>query len=178
MTTAPAAILRGDTITWTVPRSLWTGDGAPVVSATLYGRDRTIAATVAEESAVWRVTVPAATAATMEAGGYSFVVRGTAGAVVATLETGVVQVLALPAAGAVSNATHAERMVAALEAQLEQLARDPLESYSVGDRDAKRRDMAQVKRLLAAYRREVLMERNGGRLPPITFAFPAWGSAV
>lgn len=161
MTTAPAAILRGDTITWTVPRSRWTGDGAPVVSATLYGRDRTITATVAEESGLWRVTVPASVAATMEAGGYSFVVRGTAGAVVATLETGTITVSPIPAAGAVSGESWAAATLRSLRETYARLAADPLESYSVGDRDAKRRQLADLRKEIAALAAQVRRERTG-----------------
>lgn len=172
MTAAPAAVIRGDTIEWTVSAAGWGGlDPSPSLAVAVYGAEKTVTAAVVRDGGGWRVTIDATTSQTLPAGAYSWIARATGSGYTQTLATGAFEVLPVPQAGAVSGESHAARMVRALEAQLEKLAADPLEQYSVGERDAKRRSMAEVKRLLTAYRREVAMEANGGRLPSITFGF-------
>jgi hypothetical protein len=98
----------------------------------------------------------------------------TVGGAVQTIASGTTTAIALQAiGGGTGTSTHAGRMVAALEAQLEKIASDPLTEYSIGERTAKRRSMTEeLLPALADARRRLLMEQNGGRLPSVRIVHP------
>ncbi|HEY9230280.1 MAG TPA: hypothetical protein VIP11_26750, partial [Gemmatimonadaceae bacterium] len=70
--------------------------------------------------------------------------------------------------GDTSRQAHAERMLAAVEAQLEDLAASPIESYTIEQQATVRRNMAELEKTRNRYRLELQrLRRPGKKLPDI-----------
>jgi hypothetical protein len=171
--TAPATIMQGDTLQWR-----FTSRDATPETATLRVRVASAAHSV-EVSGIadgdgWLVTVAAEQTRRLGAGLLKWIARATyPGDIVQTLDAGTITADGLPDLGSgAGTQSHAARMVALLEARLEELASTDLESYSIGERTATMRKMADVERSLAQARRRLLMEQNGGRLPRVSMQPP------
>jgi hypothetical protein len=171
--TAPATIMQGDTLRWRV-----TSVDATPATATIAVRVASSAHSV-EVSGIadgdgWLVTVAAEQTRRLGAGLLKYLVRATyAGGIVQTLTAGSITAVGVSELGTgAATMSHAARMVALLEAQLEKLAADSLAEYSIGERTAKRRAMAEVETSLSKARRALAMEQNGGRLPSVHMVFP------
>lgn len=164
----PASIMQGDTLRWR-----FTSRDATPATASLAVRVSSPAATVevagVSDGDGWLVTLSADQTRRLGAGVLKWLARATySGGIVQTLDAGTLTAVALPELGTgASTLSHAARMVALLEAQLEKLAADALEQYSIGERSATRRKMAEVEASLARARRALAMEQAGGRLPAV-----------
>jgi hypothetical protein len=121
------------------------------------------------------VTVSAATTAAYTAGTYQYLARVSLSGVVTTVDSGTVILLpnvATAATGALQ--THAEKMVALLEAAIEANTATPanggtsgtVSSYTIADRTVTFRDEADLRRQLAHYKWQVWREQHQGQLGP------------
>lgn len=120
------------------------------------------------------VLVPAATSA-VAAGLYEWVawVENTADPVekhsVASGRVIVRPQLSTTAAG--TRQQHAERMVALIEAQLEQLAASPVETYTIEQQTTVRRKMLELEGTRARYKAELRRLNNRGRMTGYSAVF-------
>ncbi len=169
----PATTMQGDTVTWRFASS----DATPA-DATLRVRIAATATTVEVDGVVdgdgWLVTIPAADSKRLGSGLLRWIARATyTSGAVQTVGGGQFTAASLPELGTgASTSSHAARMVALLEAQLERLAGNVIEQHSVGERSATRRKIAEVEASLSKARNRLAMEQNGGRLPPVHLRFP------
>jgi hypothetical protein len=177
--TPPASIMQGDTLTWRLVSS----DASPA-DATLSVRVSSPSGTIdvlgVADGTAWIVTVTDEQTQRLGAGLLRYMARATYGSgQVLTIAAGTLTSVAVSALGTGSGtASHAARMVALLEAQRERLAADSLDAYTIGDRQATRRKLAEVESSLRAARRELSREQNGGRLPPVRMVFPTFAGVI
>jgi hypothetical protein len=175
----PALVMQGDTLVWRFSSS----DATPA-DATLSVRFVSPGVTVGvpgvADGAAWLVTATAAQTQLFGAGPLKWMARATyLSGQVTTLAAGTISVLGVAPLGEGSaTQSHAARMVSLLEVQREKLAADVLDEYSVGDRTAKRRKLAEVEASLRAARRELSREENGGRLPSVRIVFPSFSGVT
>lgn len=160
---APADVLQGDSLQYRVSSS----DATPQEGATLAVRfmspTTTLEVTGTASGSGWLVSLTPKQTRELGPGALTWVARATyVGGAVQKVASGQLTVLPLTAIGG-TTISHAATMVARLEAQLEQLAADSLSEYSIGDRTAKRRAMAEVQKQLTTARAKLAAERNGGR---------------
>ena len=165
----PASIIQGDTLQW----RLTSRDASPSdagLRVRISSAFHTLEVIGVAESDGWLVTVTADQTKRLGDGLLRWMARATfAAGVVRTIDAGMLTAVALAELGTGSSTqSHAARMVALLEAQLEKLASDSLDQYSVGERSATRRKMAEVDAALNAARRRLAMEQHGGRLPRVS----------
>ena len=108
-------------------------------------------------------------------GTYRWVARLTLGGVVYDADAGSLVVMPNLAVEAASDQrSHAERMLAAVEAELQ--ARidgtgSAHDAYAIGGRSIQKLKVPELMALRAKYSSEVARERNGGRLPPVVVRF-------
>lgn len=127
----------------------------------------------ASDPAGFSVTVLPASTAPLGAGRYRYLARVTLAGEVRTVDAGVVQVLPdLATADEGELQTHAEKMVALLEAAIEANAASSANggtggtvlSYSIADRSVTFRDEKDLRDQLARYKWQVWRERNPGKI--------------
>jgi hypothetical protein len=166
--TPPASIIQGDTLTW----RLTSRDASPSEASLrvrVSSASHTLEVTGTTDGDGWLIAVTPEQTTRLGCGLLKWLARAvyTSGAV-QTIDAGTITAVPLTALGTgASTESHAARLVALLEAQLERLAADSLAEYSLGERTAKRRALAEVEASLAKARRQLAMEQNGGRLPRV-----------
>lgn len=106
-------------------------------------------------------TAPATETAAWAAGEYWYAVRATSGSDVKQLEGGHIYVLPdiANAAAGFDGSTHAERVLAAIEAVIEKRATMDQERYRINNRELYRTPIADLINLRDTYRAEVNRER-------------------
>jgi hypothetical protein len=177
--TAPTASTAGDTIAWRLDAPATPAADGWAVKVTLAGPAtvRVDAAPDPDLASAYVVTFGAATTSALPAGSYTWTATASKGTGAAlervTVGAGRIAIAANPetVAGA-GGLTHAERALALVEARIEELLADNLETYSVAERSATRRKLAELQVERNRLRTEVYRRRNGGRLGPrlaITF---------
>lgn len=175
---APAVITAGSTVRWyqAVADSDFAPGGSYSLVVYLTGASvRTLTAT--NDSGRWLVTLPAAGASGsggLTPGGYqwhAYAETGSGDAIARELvASGRVSVLANPVS-AVAQQTHAEKVLAAIEAVIENRATADVQSYTIGGRSLTKMTPEQLLHWRNVYRAEVRKERAGGRSPSVQFAF-------
>ena len=172
--TPPASIMQGDTLSWRAAYADAQPSEVTALRVRVSSSTHTVEVTAVADGPDWLITVPAADTQRLGAGLLKWLARATyTSGAVQTVAAGQLTAVSVSALGTGANtASHAARMVALLEAQLEKLAADSLEQYSVGERSATRRKMEEVERSLTKARRHLAMEQNGGRLPSVVMRFP------
>ena len=175
-TTVPTALTAGADWKWT--RTFADFDPADVSACSFYfsgPASFSIAATVGADD--FSVSVAASTTAEYTAGLYQWVARVTVSGVIYDAESGTLQLLPDPSVTG-DQASFAAKMVANIEAEL--LARvtgdgSGHDSYSIagggGSRSLTKLSVRDLQMMLAQYRAQVAMERNGGTLPPYAVEF-------
>lgn len=89
------------------------------------------------------------------------------------LDAGVLEVLPnFTDAGDGALLSHPEKALALIETQIEELLSSPIESYSISQRSAVRRKLAELRAERTRYKIEIQRAKaGGGRLPPYEFGF-------
>lgn len=169
---------QGDTLTLTAPATTYTATAGWLCVFQVAGAlGVTVPATMTGDA--WVATVPSAQSMNLGSGVIEWVaiVRHTDGRQT-TIQRGSVRLDPLPAQGrddVLAPGQFARRRLAQLEKAILSLE-DALESYSVGGRDAKRRDLESMYRERATLKREIAREEAlaDGNLagPGITFRMP------
>lgn len=159
----PNKIAAGASLKWTIrggdyPAPTWAlslhlrGPDVIDLTATADGSDHLIAAS-------------AATSAGWSAGAYAYAVRVTDGADVWQLERGEIEIegdLTAALAGA-DHSTHAQRVLAAIDAILEDKATLAQQSYTINGRTLMRRSTRELMALRQVYSRKVAREKARAR---------------
>ena len=170
----PASYVQGDTVTWRLSSSSVTSAEA-TLKVRFSSPIHTAEVTATADGDGWIVALTPEQSEGLGAGVVKWSARAiyTVGGAVQTIAAGsITAVPLLPIGGGSGTQSHAGRMVALLEGQLEKLAADALEQYSIGERSATRRKMAEVRAELANAKRALAMEQNGGRLPSVRIVHP------
>jgi hypothetical protein len=123
----------------------------------------------------YAVTVPASVTEDVASGTYRWVARLTLSGVVYDVAAGTLVVTPNLAVEAASDQrTHAEKMLAAVEAELiTRVSGDGSAhvAYSIAGRSIQKMTLAELEAARGRYQAEVSRERNGGRLPPVYVRF-------
>lgn len=166
----PPSFVAGDTVSWTVAdlSDYPIADGWRLQYA-LRGPDP-LDITAVNTTGQHVVTIAAATTASLAAGRYRYAAYVRRDNERHTIETGDIDV-APNLTEAEDGRTHDERMVANLEAQLEELAAQSRESMSVDGRSQIYRKMSDVRAELAVCRERVRQQRGGSFLQPMAVRF-------
>lgn len=148
----------------------------PPASCTLVVALRGVSAadgTVVENASTYTVTFTAAATAALAPGVYQWAAMATGpGGVVTQAASGVVRVLQnLVTAAAGAAQSHAEQMVVILEAAIEALVSGKVQSYQIHARSVTYTDLAELRKMLAAYRAELRAEMGGGPFQDIHAVF-------
>lgn len=175
-TTVPTALTAGADWQWT--QTFPDFDPADASACVYYfsgPASFSITATVGADD--FSVAVAASTTAAYTAGLYSWVARVTVSGVVYDADSGTLDLLADPATTG-DQSSFAAQMVSNIEAEL--LARvtgdgSGHDSYSIagggGSRSLAKISVRDLQMMLAQYRAQLAMERNGGTLPPYAVRF-------
>lgn len=175
-TSEPTELTAGVSYAWTRAVASEFAPGS-VYTAKCYLRgDSTLDLTGTASSGLWRFDLSAAQSLTLAAGSYTWhcVAESGSGATLARYPladgrlTVLVDPLTLPAG---DRRTHAEIALALAEAQYRDLLATPVESYTIGQRQATRRTLADLSAEIAKLKRQVARERNDGKSPAVTFRF-------
>ena len=118
-----------------------------------------------DDGASHRFSVSAATTADWVPGRYWWSLRAVMGAEVVLIDEGQLTIVADLAQvdGAFDNRSHAEKVLAAVEAVIEGRATLDQESYTIAGRSLSRTPIAELQRLRLFYRGEVQRERAAAR---------------
>lgn len=110
------------------------------------------------------ISAPASETSSWAPGAYWYCVRVTDGTDVHQVEEGTVTVEAdlATAEPGFDGRTHAEKVLAAIEAVLENRATISQQSYTINNRSLQRTPIGELMKLRAYYRAEVARQRNGG----------------
>jgi hypothetical protein len=120
------------------------------------------------------VSVAPTTTSAVAAGSYSWELRASLSGAVYTVSAGVFTIVADSNVGTSDSRSHAEIMLAAVEAEIAARVTgdgSAHESYGIGSSGAGARQMTKLsmdalKAMRVSYAAEVQRQRNGGRLPP------------
>lgn len=169
----PASFVAGDTVKFTRRYADYPASAGWVLTFAFAGVD-TFAGTCTQNGTGddFLVALAAATTAAKPAGVYQYLASATLAGEVYTVDSGSLVVLPnvrTAAAGALQS--HAEKMVALLEAALVALASSgttaaTVQSYTIGDRSVTYRDVPDLHRELQGYRWQVWREQHPGQLGP------------
>ena len=162
----PAVLRAGDTWKWTQAYGDFPISDSWVISYHIRGKDRLNwdASWVTDDGTTWTIEIPSATTLLIVAGGYTYQARVTETTETYTAESGVLTVEPDPelaVAGALQS--HAERMVAVLESELEARITgvgSAHEDYMIAGRQIRKIPIQELKRLLGRYRSEVRRQRH------------------
>lgn len=172
-TTEPTRATAGDTWRWNRSVSGYSPADGWVLTYAFRGKstlDLTGAANV--DNTGWELTADATKTAVMQPGVHRWKAFVTKAGERYTVDEGVTTVdanFALAAAGALQ--THAERMLAAIEAKMEGRLTSDMEEYVIAGRQLKRIPFEQLPALRSRYAAEVRRQRNGGRTPQTVACF-------
>jgi hypothetical protein len=169
----PSAFAAGHTVAWyhAVAESDFAAGGAYALTVRLAGPSvLTVTATV--DGSAWLCTITAAQSAALTPGTYQWEANAESGALRYAVDSGTLTVQpSLVTASAGSLVSHAAQSLPLLEAQYRDLAAVKLASYTIGQREAAYNKLAEIRAEIAACKREIARERNGGKLQPMTFGF-------
>jgi len=141
-----------------------------VISYHIRGKDRInwVAGWVTDDGTTWTIEIPSATTAIIAAGGYTWQARVTDASETYTAEDGVLTVEPDPeTATAGAFQSHAERMVAVIESELEARITgtgSAHEDYMIAGRQIRKIPVGELKTMLGRYRSEVRRERHPAQL--------------
>ncbi len=159
--TTPSTLYAGTTWTWDrsysdYPPATWTA------TAVIVGTDGKLSLTASTNNGNHRFSATATQTAALPAGTYRVYITVTSGAEVYPVEETTLEVKPNPATVAVGEfRTHAERMLAAIEAKLEGRADADLESYTIGNRSVSQIPVRELLRLRNIYRAQVYRQQAG-----------------
>lgn len=154
----PTTATAGDTLAWAPALAAYAPADGWAVSCAVVGTALTGTTTV--EGGAWVVTIPGATTAAFGSGTLRYVLRATRAGATVTVAAGAVVLAADPSTA--EGTTHAERMLATIQAVLEGRAGADAESYSVGGRSLTKIPMRDLVMLRDRYAARVEAERAGG----------------
>lgn len=159
-TTEPLEIIAGDTVKWLItntdyPATSWTMRyafrGASVLNAT---------ATASGSSHL--VVLTATQTTNLQAGSYEFAAQVTSGSEAYTVRNGRITVRPnLMTAGAGDRVSHAEKMLAAIEAVLEGRITADVMAYTIAGRSVTKIPVKELLELRAKYARDLYYAKNG-----------------
>jgi hypothetical protein len=123
----------------------------------------------------WLFSFAAADTESIPAGTYAWRIIGSLAGIKYDLGGGSIRVARNPVAvGGSDQRTHAETMVAVLEAEIEARITgtgSAHKGYTIGDRAIEKLDIQELQRMLSQYNIRLQRERNGGRLAPYAARF-------
>lgn len=169
LTTEPASIRAGDSLSWLISLPDYPAASGWSLSYALVNADGRITLTSAASGNSHSVTATAATTANYKAGTYTYHCRVSNGADVVTVAVGTIDVLPdLATMVALDTRTHAAKVLAKIEAWLEN--HDPaVAEYEIAGRRMKYIPIAELLKLRDRYSREV--RGQGGKSGRIYLRF-------
>jgi hypothetical protein len=176
----PTAVRAGDTWTWRISFTDYPASEGWALSYAIVPTANATqaplvwsAAFVTDDDNEYTVTIPIATTDDFTAGGYRLTAFLTlAGARYSPYSQPLLVAANSAALTAGQGLSHAETMLAAIEAVLESRASADVESYQINGRALNRTPIRDLKRLRTEYRTAVWKERNPGRpLPSLRVYF-------
>lgn len=163
----PTSIIAGTTVEWS--RNHGHAYGLWEFQYVLTGPQSITLSTTAD-SGVVSTTVTATTTAAWAPGKYQWFLWRTSGDEKHAIDTGYIEVRSNPFTQTepVDHSQHAERMLAAIEARLENRAASDYEQYSIEGRSLARIPFAELNKWRSHYRNEVarLKRRESGKKAP------------
>lgn len=170
-TTPPACLNAGDTSKFTMSFADY---GAPTWAAVIHLRGASsLDVTATADGTSHAFVITTAQSALLQPGTYSWAVRVSDGGELYTAAEGTLVVeanIALALAG--DFVSHAERMLAAIDAVLDGRITADVESYSIGGRAVTKHSLTELKKLRQHFAWRLWMERNPGkfaRIGTVTF---------
>lgn len=168
----PASLAAGDTWRWRVARAAYLASDGWALTTYLRGKGVLNVPGVPDDDA-FVFTVAAAgegSSAAVPPGSYTWVEKAAKDGDVFTVCSGLVTVtpnLATATAGQLQ--THAEKALALVEAALEGRIVSDAESYTILGRSISKTPIAELRKLRAQYRAEVLRERGASPFTPVRY---------
>lgn len=163
----PTSVRAGDTIAWTrddLTDTYPAGDGWGL---TYYLRNgaSAIDITATPSGDGFAVLETAAASAAWPKGDYNWIARVAKAPEIHTVDSGRIEIKPdLGAAGAIDDRAHAEKVLAAIEAVIEERATKDQSSYTIGSRSLSRTPIEDLIRLRTEYRAEVGRLKREARL--------------
>ncbi len=159
-TSAPQTATAGDSLTWYQSAGDCTPADGWALSVEVVGKDLSVAAT--NDNGQHRVTLTTAQTQGLGAGAWSWVARATKAGERVTVARGTLTLAPDPLGEQASATTHAERMLAAIEALIEGRATSDLSSYSVAGRSLTKMTFDELLAARSYFRHEVAAQRGSG----------------
>lgn len=157
----PKKIVAGDTFSYTVTSNTYTDSDGYTVYLKFRGAGTIDITGTSSDDTTFELTETAANTRGWRAGYYKYIVYASDGTNEYTLETGAVTIeLRADLDHTTDVRTHAQKVLAALEAQLEGKASKDQQSYSINGRQITRYSVEDLLKFRAMYRKEVKAEQG------------------
>jgi hypothetical protein len=158
----PARLIAGDTLTATVSYADYTsGDGYALALVIALGAGVAKSIALAASGDDWTLTGAATETQSWKPGPRRWAVQATLSGAVTTIDQGVLEVLPSPLGG--YDSEHVERVLAALEAVLEDRASDDQKAFTIGSRAIELLTPAELMEWRDRYRAELAEVRRNLR---------------
>jgi hypothetical protein len=161
-TTEPTALPAGDTAKWRRTYTPWLASDGWALTYTLVNANNRITFAATADGDAHLVNVPTATTAAWAPGTYAWRAQASKAGEVYTAATGSIDIL--PAWGTAADArSHAAKVLANIEAYLENAANLAAAEYEIAGRSLKRHSLPELLALRDRYRMEVARESAAQR---------------
>lgn len=164
----------GLTLAWTHALDSEYAPGGDYTLTTYFRGPSKLDVAAVGSAGVWTSTVTAAQSGQLTAGTYQWETHaiGGGGTTRYVVQSGTLTITpSLVSAAAGALVSHAAQALPLLEEQYRALAATKLESYTIEQRAGHYRKLSELRAEIGAMRREIARERNGGKVPGVTFAF-------